>query len=163
MRRWQLFIFRANVVLCFQCENHPYPGHFMQQLGISTFFLCINKINLGCESVSVSKPSDSFPKWRSHQVQNRLQFPIGIICALRAELESVGRCMDSCQFHINRRVRKKTFATKNLLQNFPFWCIALCHINIHGQLVRDTSQFLCFNAWWHLDVTTTCKKYWWWK
>lgn len=139
MRKCHLFILRANVVLCFQCKNHPHPGHFMQQLGISTFFLCINKINLGCGSVSGSKPSDSFPKRRPHQVQNRLHFPTGIICALRAEPESVGRWMDLCQFHINGRVRKKTVATKSMLWTFSLRCIILHHINIHWQLVKGTS------------------------
>lgn len=143
------------MVLCFQRKNHPYPRHFMEQLGISTFFLCINKINPGCGSVSGSKPSDSLPKRRPRQVQNRLLFPTGIICVLRAELESVGRWMDLCWFRINGRVRKKTLAIKSILRTFPLQCFILHHIDIHWQLVRDTSQFLRFNAWWHLDVTTT--------
>lgn len=141
------------MVLCFQCKNHSYPGQ--QRLGISTFFLCINKINLGCGSVSSSKPSDSFPKWRPCQVQNWLQFPAGIICFLCAELESVCLWMDLSPFHINGRVRRKVLVKKCILHTFLLWGIIIHHINIHWQQVRDTSQFLHFNACWHLDVMKT--------
>lgn len=146
MRKVHLLILRANKVLCFQCKTHSYPGQ--QHLGISTFFLCINKINLGCGSVSSSKTSDSLPKWRLCQVQNWLQFPTGIIWSL---------ClwMDLCPFHVNSRARMEILVNKCILHIFPLWCAILHHINIHWQQVRDTSQFLGFNAQWHLDVMKT--------
>lgn len=153
MRKCHFFILRANMVLCFQWKNHSYPGQ--QHLGISTFFLCINKINLGCGSVSSSKPSDSLPKWRLCQVQNWFLFPTGIICSLCAELESVCSWMDLCPFHVNGKVRRNILVNKCILHTFPLQCIIPHHTNIHRQQVRDTSRFLCFNARWHLDVMKT--------
>lgn len=118
------FILKANMVLCFQCKDHSYPDQ--QHLGISTFFLCKNKINLGYGSVSSSKTSDSLPKWRPCHVQNWLQFPTGIICSLCAELESVCSWMDLCLFHVNGRVRKEILVNKCILHIFPLWC-AIIH------------------------------------
>lgn len=123
------FYSKHGPVVLVQESSLPRPLH--ASAGFSTFFLCINKINLGRGSVSSSKPSDSFPEQRPHQVQDGFHFPTRIICALRPEPGSVGRWMNSCRFHINGRVRRKTLVIKSILRTFPLRCIILHHINTH--------------------------------
>lgn len=140
------------MVVCFQCRNHSYPGQ--QHLGISTFFLYINKISLGCGSVSSSKNLWFSAKMKG-QVQNWLQFPAGIIhTPLCAGLEPVCSWMDFCPSHINGRVRR------NILMNNAFYTASLydassCTTSIYLGSKWDTRQFLGFNARWHLDGRKT--------